>query len=489
VTVRLNAAMQTSPNSGIISGIDATPAFTSPGSVSNAPGIVNDKKNNRHLNVDVGWKGFGFHARHNNNTIYDAFGVSFLLPNPGQAGYLTNQQTDYSLDHTWSWDKQQIKIGVGDQLRSYTDYYLIFPVGSIVFGTAYPNGTRMNNHYSENRKNVDLEWQRKSWANHDVLLGATFNVTKTYDTWTRTTHDINTLQPINGWQYNTGPNNWLKENITRTEKSLYGQDEWHITKGFTLTTGLRLDRFNDVGSNLSPRLAGVYNINNRHIFKAQFATAFRPPTAYEMYIRVGRNPNLKAETSKNYDLGYIYKEGYTTIRASLAYSILENLISSQNNNAVSQNQNAGKRMGVELEAQTLVLNSIRVDGNVSYQKTHDNATGGEFLDAVHWLANAHLTYQAMSNNAIHLWSQYMGKRARVAGDVREPAPSSMVWNMSLQQQNFIMDGVTLSLGVRNVFNRDVRFPAQAVFNGTVQTYRNDFPQIGRRGWLFVRYAM
>jgi len=496
VVARLNAALQTSPNSGIISGNDGTGTISAPGSISYAPGIVNDKKSNRHLNLDMTWRGFNLNVRHSKNTTYDAFGLNTLLNPSNQAGYATHQQTDYSLDHTWLWGKQQLKVVVGDQIKGYTEYYPSFPAGSIVFGTAYPNGATMNNHFSESRKNIDVEWQRKSWVSHDLLLGASFNTTKTYDIWSRTNVTPFFFQPRNGFQYNVGANNWLKESFTRTEKSLYGQDEWHLNEDLTITTGVRIDRFNDVGSNVSPRLAAVYSINSRHILKTQFATAFRPPSAIEMYMTgaVGgaSNPNLKAEISKNYDLSYIFKEGFTTIRSSLTYSTLKNLIGFDTTAGFLNNINSGRRVGAEMEGQTLLFEKLRVDGNISYQKTHDNSTGIDSVNTVRWLANGHLAYQPISDNTVHLWSQYTGTRARAVFDPRGAAPSSIVWNASVQQKNFLIKGMSLSFGVRNIFDRAVRYPSPAYdFGGgfIAQTYANDFPEVGRRGWLFVRYEM
>ncbi|MDQ6975752.1 MAG: TonB-dependent receptor [Mariprofundaceae bacterium] len=494
VVARLNAALQTSPNSGVISGADGTGVFSNPGSFSYAPGIVNDKKRSQNLNLDVDWRGFTFHARHSKNTNYEAFGLNYLLAPSSQAGYLTHQQTDYALDHTWSWgEQQQLKIGVGEQRKAYTEYLVLWPKGTTAFGAVSQNGIISNSHYSERRTNADIEWQRKSWANHDLLLSATFNITKAYDIWTRNNFNFTTLQPINGWQNGTGANNWLKEGIKRTEKAMFGQDEWHLTEALTITTGIRFDSFNDVGSNVSPRFAAVYNMNNHHILKAQFATAFRPPSAFELYLQGVEkgNQNLKAEVSRNYDLGYVYKEGSTTIRGVLAYSTLSNFIN-RDVNKVMQNMNSGRRIGLELEGQTLLFKNLRVDGNVSYEKTHDNVTATELVGAVRWLANAQLAYQPMSNNTVHLWLQYMGKRARAAFDPRKAAPSNMVWNMSLQQQDFLIKGISLSFGIRNIFDRAVRYPSPAYnFGGgfIAQTYANDFPDIGRRGWLLVRYEM
>lgn len=64
-------------------------------------------------------------------------------------------------------------------------------------------------------------------------------------------------------------------------------------------------------SRLSPKLRAEYDVNDKLTFYAQWAQAFRAPSATELYLTytnpnyyyVAGNPNLKPETSNGYDLG------------------------------------------------------------------------------------------------------------------------------------------------------------------------------------------
>jgi len=51
---------------------------------------------------------------------------------------------------------------------------------------------------------------------------------------------------------------------------------------------------------------------------------------------------------------------------------------------------------------------------------------------------------------------------------------------------------TLRVGLRNVFDRDVRFPApltQDVIANTIQSYATDYPQQGRSAWLELAWRL
>lgn len=483
---------------------------------SYAPGIRNDKVGYGTLNMDASWKGFALHGLHTRTRSQDFFGINNTLSQPNKAGYFIFNQANYYLDKTWEWNDQSLLFRVGHQRMNLYEKTPIVPTGfttivplPVVGNTVvkYPDGMVQQLHYTEEKEMFELEWQGNIHQDHQLLLGFNAAYAKTKDAWFGTNYDLATRLPFNattfittgvitpiGIQYHTGANNWIKENIRRNEQSLFIQDLWQLSDAFTATLGFRYDRFSDVGSNASPRLAAVYSLNDRHIFKAQFATAFRPPTFLELYLKnnlgfLQGNSQLKPETSRNIDVSYIFKGNATTLRTSFYYAEMKNLIITDLNNRYG-NIGHANRKGVEFEYEFIAHQDVKIDGNLSYGITRDESSNTPIISSSRWLANSHLIYQLNNDFNIQLLSQYIGKRARKSIDPRSQGPSTTLWTISLKHEDFLMQGITATLGLRNVFDRPVTFPSTMTQVGgvAVQTYPNDYPQNGRRAWLQLAYV-
>lgn len=126
-----------------------------------------------------------------------------------------------------------------------------------------------------------------------------------------------------------------------TVQALYAQDSWRFKPGWTLTAGLRAERFEakdgaeTSGSitkfypkrtlnGLSPKLSLAHEINDQWTVRASYGRGVRFPTAPDLFkgVKVGSelvqpNPNLKAEVSDSKELSVIHETGAMNFRASL----------------------------------------------------------------------------------------------------------------------------------------------------------------------------
>lgn len=95
--------------------------------------------------------------------------------------------------------------------------------------------------------------------------------------------------------------------------SLFVEDTWKIGAPLALTAGLRHDDHEVFGSQLSPRLYGVYSLNDNWTLKGGASTGFKTPKTTQLYDGIvgfgGQgtspsygNPDLKPETSTSYEL-------------------------------------------------------------------------------------------------------------------------------------------------------------------------------------------
>ena len=90
--------------------------------------------------------------------------------------------------------------------------------------------------------------------------------------------------------------------------AVFAEDTWDLTEAFSLTTGLRHDDHQVFGSQLSPRLYGVYTLNDAWTLKGGVATGYKTPKTSQLYPGIvgfgGQgtspqfgNPDLQPETS------------------------------------------------------------------------------------------------------------------------------------------------------------------------------------------------
>ncbi|MBO7155639.1 MAG: TonB-dependent receptor [Campylobacter sp.] len=99
----------------------------------------------------------------------------------------------------------------------------------------------------------------------------------------------------------------------------FAEDEYSILENLRLTLGARYNYHETFGNNISPRAYLVYNLNENFTFKGGVSTGFKAPTANKLIageynysgkgaIPVYGNPDLKEETSINYELGMGYSD-------------------------------------------------------------------------------------------------------------------------------------------------------------------------------------
>ncbi|WP_413701517.1 TonB-dependent receptor domain-containing protein [Psychromonas sp. KJ10-10] len=115
--------------------------------------------------------------------------------------------------------------------------------------------------------------------------------------------------------------------FTNHQWSIFAENEWYITDSFALTAGLRYDNNEKFDSAFSPRLYGVWTVDNNWTIKGGVSTGYRAPSLTEMeqdWVQESCNGNcdiygnadLKAETSVNVELGTHFV-GHDSLMASV----------------------------------------------------------------------------------------------------------------------------------------------------------------------------
>ncbi|WP_149716796.1 TonB-dependent receptor domain-containing protein [Campylobacter concisus] len=270
-------------------------------------------------------------------------------------------------------------------------------------------------------------------------------------------------------------------NVKRYDVSLYGEDDYHLTKDFILSTGIRYNYDEHYGSHVSPRIYGIYSLNDFFALKGGVSTGYATPDIKQRTqdlalpfaggrgAQLGRS-SLKPETSVSYEFGGVYNnnEGfetsltgfYTSFKDMLSY----NPICSRGSvcrhkgkiypNGIWESINIGKAeiYGVELTNEWQVTNTLRLNQSYVYTKSKqkDGPEAGKTLNnyPLHTFkfgANYEL------NRWLNFWSQinYYGRTKNsfnYANDMRAYVIADLGINYNVTK-NF-----SLNLSVYNLFN-------------------------------------
>jgi iron complex outermembrane receptor protein len=93
------------------------------------------------------------------------------------------------------------------------------------------------------------------------------------------------------------------------KRAFFTQDEFQIVENLILNAGVRYDHYDTFGGTTNPRLALIYNPVKKSTIKLLYGTAFRAPSANELYYssaayKVKGNPDAKPEKITTYELVY-----------------------------------------------------------------------------------------------------------------------------------------------------------------------------------------
>jgi iron complex outermembrane receptor protein len=202
-------------------------------------------------------------------------------------------------------------------------------------------------------KNLDWTWARSygeeiharltPWGSENALtVGQEYE--KTLQS-RQQNYDEGTLPPY-PTDVSTTPQRW----------AAYAQQEWQPYSGLSLTAGGRYDHYETFGKTVNPRLAAVHNLWPDSTLKATYGSAFRAPTAFEMFYggitTFVTNPDLQPEKISSYEL--IWEQqfpGRGMVRVSGYENRVKNLIEQatlDDGRIQFQNRGTVESIGMEL---------------------------------------------------------------------------------------------------------------------------------------------
>ncbi len=259
---------------------------------------------------------------------------------------------------------------------------------------------------------------------------------------------------------------------------VYAQDEWRIADQLVATLGLRVDRNNMTGTDVSPRTGLIWQASPATTFKALYGSAHRAPNAFERDYDDGAtqvgNAALKGESIDTLELVTDHRIGPNlSLRASLYQWNMQDLIALGLDpvNGIPQYQSGEKitARGAELSVDRTWRAGLRLRSSVSLQDVASR-NGEELVNSPSVLGKVNLSGM-LPWGGIRAAYELRHESRRLTHDgshLGGYSISNLVFTRSAQRK-----GLETSLAIYNLFDKHYATPAAN------SNWQNSFDQDGR----------
>lgn len=465
-----------------------------------APGHEQLMRNNLDMQVDVAYDLWRLRAGYQNQETGTGVGLANSLdPGARVRAQRWNADLTYSNPNFFrNWDvTAQASVKNINELPA-SPPTVLFPPGA--FAGSFPDGVIGNPGHAERDSQFSLSGFYTGFDKHRIRLGAGYRIENLYQTSESKNFKIVAVPgvgvefvPLPSVIDVSGTSDVYLTPHKRTISYAFVQDEWTLAKDWTLTSGVRVDRYSDFGSTVNPRLALVWDAAYNFSVKALYGSAFRAPSFTEQYsinnpVTIG-NPHLEPETINTRELAFTWQPTQTLqTNLSLFYYRMHNIIQFVPNpdpSTGSTAQNAGDQTGrgLELEATWDATRNLRLSGSYSLQHSTDQTTGQDagLAPRQRWFGRADWRFASLWQFGATV--NRVVDRKRQPGDTRPQIPDYTTVDLNLRREKLIGNW-SVSAMVLNVFNRDAREPSFAPGNIPF-----DFPLPGRTFYVQFQHKL
>lgn len=247
---------------------------------------------------------------------------------------------------------------------------------------------------------------------------------------------------------------------------IFLQDEWRFLPDWRLNAGLRSDSYSRGDSNLSPRLALIWDAAENTTFKLLAGRAYRTANAYEAdYARNPyyiANPHLASETIRTLEaVGEYHIDAGQELGLSVFDYKLNNLVRQvDTGNGVFQYQNQAEiaAHGIEIFHKLRRKNGLDFMSSIAFNQSRD-ARGQELVNSPHWIAKLRLS-KPLWNDALIAAAEFnaVGPRTIEWHINRSQLGTQPQLNLTLTTAR-LAPGLSVQLRLVNALDRKIVQPA------------------------------
>ncbi len=464
------------------------------------PGRINAVRNALDARADLSYQDWRFRAGYQQRQVGIGAGLAESLDPHSRAPesrlYLDLSYRNANFARNW---EVAGEVGYYDiKQRPGSPAYMLFPPGA--FGGAFPSGVIGNPGHSERHSHASLSAYYTGFDRHRLRIGTGFRVEDLYEAPETKNYNIVTVPgvgpvfvPLGGLVDATGnPALVYMQPHKRHLSYVFAQDEWNFAKDWTLTAGVRHDRYSDFGGTTNPRLALVWDAAYNVVVKAMHGRAFRAPSFAEQYninnpVSTG-NPNLRPETIVTDELAVSWQAAsnlHTTL-SLFRYRMRDiiRFVPNADPTTGSTAQNAGDQTGrgLEFEATWDASRTLRLTGSLSLQRSIDELTQQDAGLAPHKRIFLRGDWRFAPFWQLGATVNHVADRKRQPGDPRPPIADYTTVDLSLRREK-IAGNWDFRAIVLNLFDRDAREPSFAPGNIPF-----DLPLPGRAFYVQLQHS-
>jgi len=462
-----------------------------------APGSINTGYDAVDANLDLGFQKWRFHAGYKlRDNLGTGAGIASALDPEGS-------QKSQRVTADLSWNDPNFArdwaLGLTASFLHYTQSiptdFLLFPAGANLGGGVSANGFVGGPDTWERQYRLALNTTYTGFAGHSLRLGLghdDLNLYRTRETRNFTYSATGALIPNPGGAVvdysDTQPFMFPQR---RKVDYLYAQDEWNFAKDWTLTAGVRHDRYSDFGGTTNPRAALVWDVALDFTAKVMAGRAFRAPSFIEAYgitnpVALG-NPNLKPETVNTVETAFSWQARRDTqVNLSLFHYNMKDIIRLVQDGVQKVYANTGEQTGrgAELEVVWDAGRNVRLSGNYAWQRSEDKATDEDagYAPRHHIYARADWRFSGDWQTSAQV--NRVAGRERAADDTRSDIDNYTTVDLTLRTVTS-KKGWGFATSVRNLFDADVSEPSLA----PGRSLPNDLPMPGRTVWIQASHTL
>ena len=274
----------------------------------------------------------------------------------------------------------------------------------------------------------------------------------------------------------------IEESYARTTTSFYLTDEYRFNEQWRLNLGVRYDNASDLDSNLSPRLALIYQPDSKTVVKASYSEAFRMPNAYERsYYGSAVMPEYVA--AKELVLQHDFTQRLRFTGSLYEFKRTKQLVY---NDALADYVAEGRSQthGLELELEGSWDNGIRARTSAAFQHAHD-VNGDDLVNSPNVLGKLNISFPLPGNTIrTGIEAQYIGPRLTLA---RRELGGVALANLTFSSERK-WHGLSAILSIKNLFDREYEVASPFDWPSPVTGAAQDSLRMdGRNYWFQLNY--
>nr|WP_312449066.1 TonB-dependent receptor [Brevundimonas naejangsanensis] len=245
--------------------------------------------------------GFSAYATGTEDDGYDNTGLS------GRLNLKITEAVSLDLRSVWSsgradfdaWNGDSRDYGKTQELVAYAGLNIDLLDGRFRNRIGYAHTDTDRRNFNPDNKIQPLTFDSESQNRRWEYQGA-FAVTETLNTTFGVEHEKSEMKArsLGDWNPNADYGRGEAE-----LNSVYGQVQWTVLDGLTLTGGLRYDDHAQYGDNLLGQVAAAWALNDgATVLRASWGQGFRAPGLYELYSEYG-SLDLQPEEAESWEIG------------------------------------------------------------------------------------------------------------------------------------------------------------------------------------------